>query len=95
MAQIPVDEDGNRLCLWCGALIAGPHPRVSRWRAYCTRTHRKFARTYREAMALRRMGYALTPHRLGPGGNGVTTGRARWRRAVRHVGLLSGRLGMD
>lgn len=71
MAWIPVDEDGNRLCLWCGASIVGPRPRISRWRVYCTRIHREFAKTYREAVALRRMGYALGPQRLGPGGEGT------------------------
>jgi len=65
MAQIPLNEDGNRLCLWCGMPIIGPRPWISRFQVYCTRTHREFAKTYREATALRRMGLALRPRRLG------------------------------
>jgi hypothetical protein len=68
MAQIPLDEEGNRLCLWCGAPIIRPSSRISRGRVYCTRNHRKFAETYREAVALRRMGHALGSPRFGSGG---------------------------
>ncbi|MFF8619112.1 hypothetical protein [Streptomyces sp. NPDC015350] len=55
MAEIPMDEDGNRLCLWCGDPIV--QTGTGRKRDYCKRSHREYA--YRERATLRRVGNAL------------------------------------
>jgi hypothetical protein len=57
MAEIPMDDDGNRLCLWCGEPIVEPSPRTGRRRDYCKRSHREYA--YRERTAVRRVADAL------------------------------------
>ncbi|MEW2267996.1 hypothetical protein ACGF5T_35945 [Streptomyces sp. NPDC047853] len=55
MAEIPTDEHGNRLCLWCGEPII--QSGTGRKRDYCKRSHREYA--YRERSTVRRVADAL------------------------------------
>ncbi|WP_123459618.1 hypothetical protein [Streptomyces sp. PanSC19] len=55
MAEIPVDEHGDRLCLWCGTVVA--QTGTGRKRDYCRRSCRQ--RAYEERQHRRRVADAL------------------------------------
>ena|GEM_PF-5904856 len=55
MAEIPMDDNGNRLCLWCGTPV--DQTGTGRMRDYCRRSCRQ--RAYEERQHRRRVADAL------------------------------------